>query len=30
VLPAELKPGEWRWLEADDLTKISVAPARKI
>lgn len=25
-LPADLQPGEWRWLEAEDLTKLGYAP----
>ena len=29
ALPADLKPGEWRWLNADDLARISMAPAEK-
>ena len=27
VLPADLLPGQWRWLSADDLQAISAAPA---
>ena len=29
ALPANLQPGEWRWLDADDLARISIAPSRK-
>ena len=29
ALPADLKPGEWRWLDADDLAQISAAQAVK-
>ena len=29
ALPADLKPSEWRWLDADDLARISIAPAEK-
>ena len=29
ALPANLQPGEWRWLDADDLARISTAPSRK-
>ena len=25
ALPSDLKPGEWRWLEADDLARVSAA-----
>ena len=26
ALPADLKPGEWRWLDADDLARVSSNP----
>ncbi len=30
ALPAGLKPGEWRWLDANDLALISAAPPGKV